>query len=269
MNGLASFAMPVAPPSSPADVPRFSFQFLGSATIDVPGLFTVALSWPIPLLWAVASVCAFTALVCRQTEPTPSEAVKRHYTQMCVYSAATFLAFVGYVAVSPEEHTLLGWACTPPPAWVRAMSLIFLASKVWEWRDSVILRGSKSLYEIGFLHLFHHATTMLVWLAALNFPGSEKGLYLNAAVHAIMYYHFAFRLPKFVRPFITLFQLAQFAIAFATHAYTVSVPCNQGRRGSGLEAAFPFWLVGVYVLYFIRFFYTTYVAPRPHKPKVI
>ena len=93
---------------------------------------------------------------------------------------------------------------------------------------------------------------MLVWLAALNFPGGEKASYLNAAVHSIMYYHFAYKLPKFVRPFITAFQILQFLTSIISYAHTVTHPCNQDRGGV-LEKSIPFVLVGVYLLYFVRF----------------
>jgi hypothetical protein len=241
------------------ELAHYSFQFLGSASLALPGVFSVTLHWPLPLLLAIASVLEYAFRVYYPPMvPVPREAAKSHYTRLCVYSAATFLAFMGYVAFTPEEHTFTGFACNPPPTWFRVTSLLFLGSKVWEWRDTVILRGHKSLHDIGFLHIFHHATTVLVWLASLNFPGSEKISYLNAGVHTIMYYHFAYKLPMLARPLITLTQIVQFIVVIAVHLYTVSLPCNH-YRGGVLEAWVPLLLVAVYMAYFIRFFCTEYI----------
>jgi hypothetical protein len=240
------------------ELPHYSFRIMGSAFISLPGIFSVKLHWPLPLLLAAASVLAYVALVYPQPAPTSRAAAKRHYAQLCVYSAATFAAFTAYMALTPEEHSLVGFACHPTPTWVRAMSLVILASKVWEWRDTLILRGDKSLYDIGFLHIFHHATTTLVWLTGLNFPSGEKVGYLNAFIHALMYYHFAFKLPKFMRPVITTLQIIQFFTAFAVYAYGIYMPCNQDKGGA-VEMYLPLLLVGTYLVYFIRFFISTYI----------
>jgi hypothetical protein len=138
------------------------------------------------------------------------------------------------------------------------MSLVFLASKVWEWRDTVILRGDKSLYDIGFLHIFHHATVTLIWLTGLNFPSGEKVGYLNALIHTLMYYHFAFKLPKFMRPFITTLQIIQFLIGMVTVHACIYMPCNHDKGGA-VEMYLPFFLTCVNLVYFIRFFISTYI----------
>ncbi len=246
-------------------VPHYSFHILGSASISLPGIFSVTLQWPLPFLLAASSVLAYAALVYPQPSPTPRHIAKSHYAQLCVYSAVTFAAFTAYMVLTPEEHSLVGFACHPTPTWVRATSLVFLASKVWEWRDTLILRGDRSLQDIGFLHIFHHATTSLVWLTCLNFPSGEKGSYLNAFIHALMYYHFAFKLPKFMRPVITTLQIIQFLIVISVYAYGIYMPCNQGKGGA-LEMYLPFFLVGTYLVYFIRFFISTYlISTRPSK----
>jgi hypothetical protein len=238
----------------------YSFRVLGSAHVHLPGWLSVHLQWPLPLLISLGSVGGYAALVRKPpTPPVSREAAKSHHVQLCIYSAVTAIACACYLALTPAEHTFTGFACTPPPAWFRVMSLVFAASKVWEWRDTIILRGHKSLHEIGFLHLFHHATTALVAFTGLNFPGSEKASYINAGVHVIMYYHFAYKLPLCMRPLITLVQITQFAVLITLHVYTIGLPCNQGRGGA-LEAYLPLIIVGIYMVYFVRFFYHAYVV---------
>lgn len=144
------------------------------------------------------------------------------------------------------------------------VSLSFTLSKVWEWFDTaVLIAEGKSLDKIGFLHLYHHATTFGLFLVVSSFPLTEKlGLLLNGGVHALMYYHFAFRLPKAMRPLITLTQIVQLAVVTYAWVYCSSA-CDEAkayREASALSWAFPFALVPVYLALFVKFFVETFLC---------
>ena len=98
----------------------------------------------------------------------------------------------------------------------------------------------------------------------LNFPWAEKWAFTNAIVHTIMYYHFTFRLPKWTRPMITLLQIIQFVLGFVMHTYAITLECAVPLYTNRyLEFLTPFVIVGVYLIYFIRFFVHTYFYNTP------
>lgn len=187
---------------------------------------------PWPAILAFGSCAAYVALVAWATSTTWWRAgavryAKAHHAALCAYSAACFAAALYELVRSGEAAGFAAWLvsptgsaappelyCTPMPAWLRIVSLSFIASKVWEWGDTLVLIASgKSLADIGVLHLYHHGTTVFLFLFVSSFPVTEKsGLLLNGAVHALMYYHFAFRLPRFMRPLITGAQIVQLVV---------------------------------------------------------
>ena len=125
----------------------------------------------------------------------------------------------------------------------------------------MLVSEGKSLGKIGFLHLYHHATTFPLFLIVTSFPVTEKlGLLLNGGVHALMYYHFAFRLPKCLRPVITAVQIVQLAVVTLAWMYCASA-CDdfKGYRvASGASYALPFACVPVYLVFFVKFFIESY-----------
>ena len=146
---------------------------------------------------------------------------------------------------------------------------VFILSKIWEWGDTAILRWKGlSLGKIGFLHIYHHATTFLLFLIITNFPGAEKcGMLLNGFVHTLMYYHYAYRLPKFLRPVITTFQILQ--LSTVTYLWRdIPKVCEAyadfPRRHSA-EFFIPYALVPVYILFFLKFFFEQYLLPSSKK----
>ena len=133
---------------------------------------------------------------------------------MDYYSYILYLHFWLLLFHIIETKEIINWTdyiCTPVPPWLRAISITFTISKIWEWFDTAILISKgHSLSKIGFLHIYHHATTFLLFLCVMNLPGGEKsGMLFNGFVHTLMYYHFAFRLPKLLRPIITSLQIVQ------------------------------------------------------------
>jgi hypothetical protein len=104
----------------------------------------------------------------------------------------------------------------------------------------------------------------------MNFPGGEKsGMLLNGFVHALMYYHFAFRLPKLLRPMITTLQIIQ--LLTVTYIWCV-VPnlCSEYKHfphENFLAYLLPFAFVPVYCLFFFKFFIEQYLLSSSKKGK--
>ena len=179
-----------------------------------------------------------------------------HYVALFLYSFAVFAAVLAHLVAAGELTSLSTYACTPVPGWLRLVSLSFTVSKIWEWGDTLaMLERGDSLSKIGFLHLYHHATTFLLFLTVMNFSGAEKsGMLLNGFVHTLMYAHYAFRLPKAVRPFITAAQIVQ--LAFTTwlwHVTPALCPVYASfHKEHPLEFLVPYALVPVYLAFFLK-----------------
>lgn len=194
---------------------------------------------------------------------------KVHFTLLFLYSAFAFLSTFIYITQSGEILDFNRYMCDPVPTWLRFVSVTFTISKIWEWGDTAIdiCRG-KSLSKIGFLHCYHHATTFLLFLLVMNFPGTEKsGMLLNGFVHTLMYYHYGFRLPSFMRPFITGSQIIQLITVTYFWHITPTECANFGNfpKDNRIEFLLPYTLVPVYTIFFIKFFMEQYIFPKPKK----
>ena len=194
-----------------------------------------------------------------------------HHALLFLYSLFSFLAALVYIIQTGEITDWSNYLCKPIPAWLRLVSITFTISKIWEWFDTaVLISKGQSLSKIGFLHIYHHATTFLLFLCVMSFPGSEKsGMLLNGFVHTLMYYHFAFRLPKFLRPVITTLQIIQ--LLTVTYIWWI-VPdrCPQYRNfpmDNVLAYIMPFGMVPVYCLFFFKFFIEQYLFSGGKKKK--
>jgi hypothetical protein len=252
--------------------------------LQVGGSAPIVLAAPWPAALAFGSIAAYVLLVAWATSTTWWRArarglEKAHYAGLCVYSAACFLAAAFELVASGEGADFVAWLasqdparapprlyCSPMSSSLRLVSLSFIASKVWEWGDTLMLiAGGKSLGDIGGLHLYHHATTVFLFLFVSSFPVTEKsGLLLNAAVHALMYYHFAFRLPRFLRPLLTGAQIVQLVVV--TYAWVdCARVCDEAiayKRDFLLDFAAPFLTVPVYTVLFVKFFFEQYVFKK-------
>lgn len=196
---------------------------------------------------------------------------KLHHILLFFYSLASFLSVFSYVVMTGEIFDRSRFYCQPVPQWLRLVSLSFIFSKIWEWGDTAILRWKgQTLSKIGFLHTYHHATTFLLFLLVTNFPGAEKcGMLLNGFVHTLMYYHFAYRLPKIFRPLITALQIVQLiTVTYVWHEIpTVCVDFENYPRDNFAEYLTPYGLVPVYCLFFFKFFIEQYLLPTSSKSK--
>lgn len=205
-----------------------------------------------------------------------------HYGGLFLFSLVSFLSPIIDVIQNAERKDWIDYfVCSPLPEWLRLMSIMFTVSKMYEWVDTAILvwRG-ESLHKMGFLHIYHHATTFFLFLIVMNMPGSERsGMLLNGFVHTLMYYHFAFRLPRVFRPIITTLQIIQ--LIFCTYLWHINPSyCDLLSHSQSPSVSFPsivglaafpslfpltFFIpnsfVPVYCLFFFRFFFSQYIFP--------
>jgi hypothetical protein len=247
---------------------------------DIPSPFDVSIDWvhPFPLIATFGTTALYLFLItCVFPRFKPSkETIARisfwHYGGLFVYSTVAFAAMFYYLWVNGEFTDFNAFFCRPIPGWLRLLSISFTISKVWEWLDTAILiwKG-QSLRKIGFLHIYHHATTVFLFLVIMNKPPTEKsGLLMNGFVHSLMYYHFGFRLPMMFRPIITFAQILQLASSTTFWDITrQSCPAYASfREEHFIEFCVPYLFVPVYLIFFIRFFFEQYITGKK-KPAVV
>jgi len=271
----------------------YEFTLFRGARIALDDARAVELSAPVAFGVALGAVVVYAlgvaaALRTRAWRPRALACARAHHAALSVYSAACCGAVAWHLVASGEAAEWAAWVaaeaaapgaggaprlvCAPVPAWLRAVSLSFIASKVWEWGDTAVLVAKgQSARAIGTLHLFHHATTLPLFLITTSLPVTEKlGLLLNGGVHALMYAHFAFRLPRALRPLITALQIAQ--LATVTHAWFFAAARCEGAAPYAAQNAATFFLpallVPSYLLLFVQFFCASYVGAAAKGAKV-
>ena len=255
--------------------PFYSFQFhhlkldvpYTDIVIDIRSPWSYGLSLGSCLVYVILITWIFPWL-----KPRSSNTVaKIHHAVLFVYSLFVFLAALYHILITGEIFDWSKFMCTPVSPWLRLVSISFTLSKIWEWGDTaMLLWKGQTLEKIGFLHIYHHATTFLLFLLVMMFPGTEKsGMLLNGFVHTLMYYHFAFRLPKFLRPLITALQILQLmAVTYVWYRITDACPqYDSFPRENRWEYWTPYALVPVYSLFFFKFFIEQYLLRSPKKDK--
>ena len=102
--------------------------------------------------------------------------------------------------------------------------LIFTLSKLYEYLDTVIMVLKGNMYQVTFLHCYHHVSVSFFWwMAYYIMPGGEGwlGAALNSFVHVIMYSYYLLATlssnnPNFRKKYLwwgkylTTFQMLQF-----------------------------------------------------------
>jgi hypothetical protein len=255
-----------------------SFKFLVPYTKNT----IVELQHPYPAIIGVGSILTYLTLILfifPSTAPKSESGKKKmesgakiHFTLLCLYSTFACGATIYHLTNNGEFSDLSKFICEPIPEWLRLLSITFTLSKVWEWVDTAIdIWRGKSLKKIGFLHCYHHATTLILFLVVMNFPGAEKsGMLLNGFVHSLMYYHYAFRLPHFMRPIITSSQIIQLVtVTYIWHVTPSTCPAYMNfSKDNFVEFLLPYTLVPVYTFFFILFFFEQYISPKKDSKKV-
>ncbi|CAF0814628.1 unnamed protein product [Adineta steineri] len=261
------------------NTPLYSFLFAHlqmdipytNTTIHIYPPWTSIISYGSCLLYIFLITIIFPLFTSKLSLEWTNFIAKLHHILLFFYSLFSFLAALFYVISTNEITNWSQYLCNPIPPWLRIVSITFTLSKIWEWFDTAILiwKGN-SLTKIGFLHIYHHATTFLLFLCVMNFPGAEKsGMLMNGFVHTLMYYHFAFRLPKFLRPFITTLQIIQlFTVMYIWSIVPKSCQAYKHFLDENVfEYYFPSALVPIYCLFFIKFFMEQYLVSSSKKMK--
>lgn len=233
--------------------------------------FVIDLQHPLPAILGFGPCAAYVALVALWPRKcgTAAQYSVLHHAALFAYSFFVCAAVFYHLYITGEFSSLTRLSCEPIPGWLRLISLSFTVSKIWEWGDTLImLENGQSLSKIGTLHLYHHCTTFLLFLVSPNFAGAEKtGLLLNGFVHTLMYAHFAWRLPRPLRPIITAAQIVQLALGtWMWHVAPSICPAYASFPASyPIEFVIPYLLVPVYLAFFVKFFVESYILPKRSK----
>lgn len=244
----------------------------------------ISLPHPVPLVLTTGSILLYCALIFyvwptlyadraaakKNKVPVAAPLAFVHHALLCVFSAVVAGATLWHIVSTGELHSFSDFACTTVPPWMRIMSALFTVSKLWEWCDTGVhfARDGLTVRQIGFLHLYHHATTFSLFLFVMNFPSTEKaGMLLNGAVHTIMYAHYAWRLPRWARPLITAAQIVQ--LVYVTWLWYITPQVCEALAyfpaTYTLEFIVPFLMVPVYTIFFLHFFWIKYVVGDKEK----
>lgn len=232
--------------------------------------------WTSLFTWFASVIFIFLILVVApRTKPADKNVQKKlefwHFFFLFAFSAIACGGTIFLMASRGEFTDFNGYLCNPVPDWYRVLSILFTFSKVWEWLDTFILVwNGKSISQIGFLHFFHHCTTLFLFIYTMSLPGTEKiGLLLNGFVHTLMYYHYAFRLPRWARPLITIAQIIQLFLGTLSHHINITT-CKEYTgyiEAHPFDYTIPYFFVPVYLGAFIRFFWQTYISKPAAAPK--
>jgi hypothetical protein len=175
---------------------------------------------------------ALSALLARRKNPVPLGYIPTlHNLFLALGSAAMFMgclqATIAEVERSPRHSA--DWVLCFPQG-IRAAgpvffwSYVYYLSKLYELLDTLILILKKRT--LTFLHVFHHATVILMCYFWLQFAQSLQivALLTNTAVHVIMYtYYFlcSINRPPSWKKVVTNLQIVQFVFSFVASVATL------------------------------------------------
>ncbi|KAJ8767970.1 hypothetical protein K2173_020910 [Erythroxylum novogranatense] len=145
-----------------------------------------------------------------------------HSLILCLLS---FIMALGCVlSVSLQAPNLLHIICFPPHTQPSGplffWAYVFYLSKILEFVDTLLIILSNSIQRLTFLHVYHHATVVIMcylWLQTSQslFP---VALVTNTVVHVLMYYYYLLcamgMRPKW-KKLVTDCQIVQFVFSFA------------------------------------------------------
>jgi len=149
---------------------------------------------------------------------------------LVMYNAAQVVinAYVAYKIAEPLGGHVWGMGLSDSPA-VRHGVYLHMLCKYLDFTDTLIILLRKKSEQLSFLHLWHHATILLVWGWVVNtWPTAQEGgtavysygAWVNAIVHVIMYAYYGLtavgvKVPTRVKKAVTAVQLTQFASCIA------------------------------------------------------
>jgi len=135
---------------------------------------------------------------------------------------------------------------------------IFLASKLWEWIDTVLLIINRK--KIIWLHLWHHATIVIAFYVGFFIaPGYWIGI-LNSFIHIIMYLYYAD--VKFIKPFakyLTQLQIVQLIVGVYMSYVSYNYNVDEKMKHFSIVSGF---ICLSYALLFVNFYFNKYKPKR-------
>jgi len=150
---------------------------------------------------------------------------------LVLYNAAQVIinAYVAYKIAEPLGGRVWGIGLKDTPA-VRYGVYLHMLCKYLDFTDTLIILLRKKSEQLSFLHLWHHATILLVWgWVVSTWPTAEEngsaayayGAWINSIVHVIMYFYYGLtamgiKPPATFKKAVTTVQLTQFASCITT-----------------------------------------------------
>ncbi|KAK3184768.1 hypothetical protein Dsin_032054 [Dipteronia sinensis] len=167
---------------------------------------------------------------------------------------------------APSLHYIICFPTnTPPKGPLFFWSYMFYLSKIYEYADTLLIIMSKSIKRLSFLHVYHHATVVIMCYVGLHTAQSSFPLVLvtNCLVHVFMYWYYLLcslgLRPKWKR-LVTDCQILQFMASFVMMAWMfyshfTGSGCS-GIWGSCFSAAF----ISTLLVLFVDFHSKSYSA---------
>jgi len=143
--------------------------------------------------------------------------------------------YVAYAIAAANSGWVFGIGLRDSPALRYGVWLHYLC-KYLDMVDTAIIAMRKKSDQLSFLHLYHHATIVVVWGWVVNtWPTADEngsgayayGAWINACVHVVMYGYYGvaavgIKVPKAIKKSVTMVQLSQFASCIM-HAFAALV----------------------------------------------
>ncbi|KAI9298149.1 delta6 fatty acid elongase [Neoconidiobolus thromboides FSU 785] len=106
---------------------------------------------------------------------------------------------------------------------------LFYISKIPEFVDTMIMLIKQNYRQISFLHVYHHSSIFAIWwVVTLMAPNGDAyfSAALNSFIHVVMYGYYllsalGFKSVSFVKKYITMGQMTQFALNFIQASYNI------------------------------------------------
>jgi|TARA_B100001540_G_scaffold257055_1_gene234662 elongation of very long chain fatty acids protein 4 len=248
--------------------------YLPEGKVNVPEwIGDLSLALPVVATVLYLSMCYFGPKIMARREAFDPKGFMLVYngyqTFFNVVTVALFVAELRRLGVSAWGGRL-SWT-DPESFWICLGIWLHYNNKYLELLDTVFMVVRKKSDQLSFLHVYHHCLLIWAWWMVCfviknnDCVDSYFGACMNAGIHVIMYSYYLMRALSIACPwkkYITMAQMAQFAIVFA-HAVFVVV---DGHCPAILPYSQMFVMTNMLVL-FGRFYVGAYGEKKDAKKK--
>jgi elongation of very long chain fatty acids protein 4 len=172
----------------------------------------------------------------------------------------------GFVSEAVRSH--YGVVCNPLDPSEGGLRIahyvyVYFLSKIVDFVDTVFIVLRKKRDQLSFLHVYHHASMLVIWWVGVRWGNSGDAIFgplANCFVHTIMYgYYLATTLRVKIpgKRFITQLQMLQFFFVMAHSAANIAMDCDFPQT---LLVAQMVYLSSLFAL-FINFYWKTFRRP--------